>query len=158
MKEAREILIKLAEIFNTKTDKELAEKLNISTVRFYGWKKNNTIDLMSIMQVLIDNNIDLNKLIGKDRIVSEPEMDYTAVGADSTIMQLVKTENEVANGRLQIKQLQDELQKIDMNSQDDKDKIRKILIELDELKMQKLKAEAERDVLLKLFKESYGKQ
>ena len=112
---------------------------------------------MSIMQVLIDNNIDLNKLLSKDNAVSEPGMDYAAVGADSRIMQLVKTENEVANRRLQIMQLQDELQKNHMNNQDDKDKLKNILIELDELKIQKLKAEAERDVLLKLFKESYGK-
>jgi len=158
VREAREILIKLAELFKTKTDKELAEKLDISTVRFYGWKKNNTIDLMAIMQVLMDNNIDLNKLLSKDNAVSEPGMDYTALGGDSTIMQLVKTENEVADRRLQIMQLQDELQKNDMNNQDDKDKLRNILIELDELKMQKLKAEAERDVYLKLFKESYSKQ
>ena len=158
MKDAREILNDLAEYFKTKTDKDLAEKLQVSTVRFYGWKKNNNIDLMAIMQVLIDNKIDLNKLLGKDYVVSEPEIDYKAVGTDPTILKLATSENEVANGRLQIMQLQDELQKIDVNSQDNKDKIRKILIELDELKMQKLKAEAERDVLLKLFKESYGKQ
>ena len=112
---------------------------------------------MAIMQVLIDNHIDLNKLISKDNVVNELGMDYTALGGDSTIMQLVKTENEVADRRLQIMQLQDELQKNDMNNQDDKDKLRNILIELDELKLQKVKAEAERDVLLKLFKESYSK-
>lgn len=152
-----EILDKLLKILQVKTDKELSVKLGITQDRIYSWRKRNRIDIQDILPVLISEKIDTNELFGIkiNPVVSEPSVDYTAVGTNDTVIKLAKSENEVAAARLEILKLQDELKKIDDETGIDNSKLKAILLEIDKLKVDKIKAEAERDILLDIIKGNY---
>lgn len=55
-----EIIDKLKEFLNIKTDREVAKALNIDTGNYSKQKKNNLIPIKNIIECCINNNIDIN--------------------------------------------------------------------------------------------------
>jgi len=122
------------------TDKELAIRLDISIDKMYSWRKRNRVDIQEILPIIIKEKIDLNWLLGN--VLENKDIVRT----------FAVKENEIAYNRIQIFELADELNQFKSQVNKDDSQIATLLDKIEKLMIDKIKAEAERDILLDIVK------
>ncbi len=140
MQNAHKILDKLLDYYKITTDKELAIRLDISIDKMYSWRKRNRVDIQEILPIIIKEKIDLNWLLGN--VLENKDIVRT----------FAVKENEIAYNRIQIFELADELNQFKSQVNKDDSQIATLLDKIEKLMIDKIKAEAERDILLDIVK------
>jgi len=140
LQNAHKILDKLLDYYKITTDKELAIRLDISIDKMYSWRKRNRVDIQEILPIIIKEKIDLNWLLGN--VLENKDIVRT----------FAVKENEIAYNRIQIFELADELNQFKSQVNKDDSQIATLLDKIEKLMIDKIKAEAERDILLDIVK------
>lgn len=86
----KEVEERLYEIYNTKKDKEIAEKLGVNQSTYGNWKNRNKIPYKEIISICVKDNLELEYILtGKKKENTNKKIDFK-----SEILQFVENFSE----------------------------------------------------------------